>query len=438
MVVLITASSLAQAQCADPVGGTAVAGQFRYMTDYKEFRHCDGNYWQSMATRTSIAGSCTAGTMAVASGDLRMCNGTTWLSMTGATGVTCTGADGSLAYDSASKQMKLCSSGISRTVGLAPSDSVAVISTANPYLQVYDVSSGSLRSAPSTLPSSIPYAIAYSPSGSHLAVGTDLSPYIMVYNVSTMTLATVASIPSTAMSFSFKPDGTRLAAGLFVSPYFTVYDTSTWTRLSLANVPAAPGIVYGASYSPDGNLIATIGDTSPYLVFYNASSLPYTKPNLVSAGNLPGSSGEAIAFSPNGRYLALGLDFSPFVVVYRTSDWTKVTLGSQPTDTVRALAWHPDSSKLVVGQISSPYLQVYDTTTWAKSTPFSSQPGGQILGIAFNSRGTVMGASFETNTPPNYFSYETYGWTKLSNVLTSPAVVGGNRVCFGVNFRPGQ
>ena len=435
---LALASLSASAVCYDPVGGSAQAGQFRYMSDYKEFRHCDGTYWQSMATRTTIAGTCTSGTMTVTSGDLRMCAGSNWLSMTGISVGSCSTV-GSVIYDSTSKQMRYClGGGNNRQVGLQPSDAAAVVSSATPWLYVYDMATGAPRAAPSTLPGSTPWSVAYSPNGNLLALGLYSSPYLRVYNVSTMSVVSIGANPSnTATSMSWKPDGTRLAVGVYSSPYFAVYDTSTWTPYSTSDVPAAPSQARGVSYNPDGNLIATVGSTSPYLIFYDATTLPYTNPNLVTGGNVLPGAGGAIAFSPNGRFLAVGLDASPYLVVYRTSDWSKMALGGLPTARVRALAWHPDSSVLVTGSTGGTLLHLYNASDWSVSTPFSVQPTGGVPSVAFNSRGTILGVTMVDSTPNRYITYETYGWTKLTNVSTAPSVDVTNTV-YGVSFRPGQ
>ena len=427
------------AACYDPVGGSASAGQFRYMPDYKEYRHCDGTYWQSMATRTSIAGTCTAGTMTVTSNDLRMCNGTSWLSMTGAANGSCTIATGAVAYDGSSKLMRFCNGTNNRTVGLQLSDTAAVVSSGSPWLQLYDTA-GNLRPAPASTPSSKSYAVAYSPSGNYLAMGQFSTPYIRVYDVTNnYSAVSVAAIPDMATSFSWKSDGSRLALGIYVTPFFTVYDTTTspWTRLSVTDVPSPPAQARGVSYHPNGNLIATIGSALPYLVFYDTTTLPYTKPTLITGGNAITTAGGAVAFSPNGRYLAVGLDNSPYLVVYQTSDWSPVSLGGLPTAKVRSLAWHPDSSVLITGSTGGTLLHHYSAATWAMSTPFSVQPTGGVPGLAFNSRGTILGVTMVDNTPNRYITYETYNWTKLTNVSTAPSVDATDTV-YGVSFRPGQ
>ena len=432
-------SCASHAVCVDPVGGNANAGQFRYMPDYKEYRHCDGTYWQSMATRTTTVSSCTAGTMTFLSNDLLMCNGTGWVSMVGATSGVCSKTSGTLEYDgtAAGRYMKVCVGGASKTVGLEPSPYLAFASTAANYTTVYSVAAGTVAASPSPSLGSSAFAIAFSPSGSFLASGGASTPQLRNYRTSDWTGVSPAPAPTPSgnvYALAFHPDGSKLAVGLYTSPYLEFYNVSTWTKLSAVTSPAHQP--WSLSYNPSGSLLAAALVGSPCLQLYNGNTMAIVSP---FPGSLPVTTAYcyAVAFSPNGRYLALGVDEDPRLIVYETSGWTRVSItAALPTTTVTALAWHPDSSKLAVGTYGGT-VSIYNASDWGTTIVPTTQPNGEINSLSFNSRGSILAAGYATSAP-YYITYDTYDWSTRPALATPPPVHNSSKNVWGVSFSPGK
>ena len=251
-----------------------------------------------------------------------------------------------------------------------------------------------------------------------------------VYICSQYDMPPLVTATATRYSCAFSPDGTRLAVGAGASPYLYIYDTTTVPYTKLADPSTKPtGTVNGLSWSPDGTRLAVAHNTSPRITVYNTTTVPYTK--LTNPANLPGFNADDCAFSPDGTKLTVvvgGTATGARVVVYdtTTSPYTRLTdVSSYPTQYARGCAYSPDGTRLAVGANTSPYIYLYDTTTvpYTKldNSVFSALPPNVVWGVAWSPNGNLLAVG--TSSSPYIVFYDTSSstYTKLSNPSTLPA-----------------
>lgn len=112
------------------------------------------------------------------------------------------------------------------------------------------------------------------------------------------------------------------------------------------------------------------------------------------------STGEAYTptYSPDGQYLAFSCyTGTPSIVVFKTSDWTAVTLPELP-GLCNMVRWAPDSSALLCATTTAPHLWIYEAgPTWTRravSFGVGEQPPTAVSSLAINPAGNriVLGA----------------------------------------------
>lgn len=97
-------------------------------------------------------------------------------------------------------------------------------------------------------------------------------------------------------------------------------------------------------------------------------------------------------FSPDGQYLAFACSTgTPALAVFRTSDWSMVTLPNMPSR-CDCLEWSPDGQYLVAGIGTTPYLRRWNVSDWTQASNVSAlhQPGSNVYSMAFNPAGTQL------------------------------------------------
>lgn len=137
----------------------------------------------------------------------------------------------------------------------------------------------------------------------------------------------------------------------------TILNTTSWaTSGSLASGRYI-------DFHPDGELLAVTG-TVNNLDIYSFPGLalqlfPAIKPSVTCLD---------CAFSPDGNYLAVGMQSSPFLTIYRTSDWTAISLPSPaPVNIVYSIDWTSDSRYLLITDAGgTPQFKVYRVDGWQK------------------------------------------------------------------------
>ena len=151
---------------------------------------------------------------------------------------------------------------------------------------------------------------------------------------------TKLSDPSTLPTFhayvaAFDPTGTYLAVGHWLSPYITIYKRNgdTFTKLSdPSTLPASHGL--GVAFDPTGTYLAVTHGSSPYITIYKRSGDTFTK--LSDPSTLPTSTANGVAFDPTGTYLAVAHGSSPYITIYLASVCLKTNLMSDVSIAARA------------------------------------------------------------------------------------------------------
>jgi len=299
----------------------------------------------------------------------------------------------------------------------------AVAHPSLPFVTIYDTADWSKVPDPASLPSSQGNAVAFSPSATWLAVGSDGSPYLAVYDTSDWSkLPGPVSQPNWSVyALAFSPDNSRLVVGGRGAISIAVYDTSDWSQLpSPAFMPDAD--VYGVAFSPSGALLAAVG-YSTYVTIYNADDFSVRAVPAWPAA----SDAYATAFSPDGSVLAVaGVGFSsgqgrPLLVLYNTADWSVIATPSLVERYAHAssVAFSPDGAHIAVslnaGAVES--FVVLSTVDW--SLTHADTGTGNAASIAYSTDGGVLAVGFES---ADYLRlYNTGDWAQLPNPLVQPA-----------------
>lgn len=168
---------------------------------------------------------------------------------------------------------------------------------------------------------------SWSPDGTMLAIGSPVTPFVYVYQISgttptlTYLTAPVSLPPGSVLSTAWSPDQQFLAVGSATSTFLTLYQVSgtTLTTISApASMPSAQ--VTGVAFSPNGSLLAIAYQSSPYMIVYQISGTTFTA--MAAPINLVGSNSNDISWAPTGGYLALAVTSTPYVNFYQSGTST--------------------------------------------------------------------------------------------------------------------
>jgi WD40 repeat protein len=263
----------------------------------------------------------------------------------------------------------------------------------NGSLRLFDA--GSLRLLRAENPGGPLSSVAYSPSGSLLAVGTATG--VVVVNPATgsvqarLTAVPAATAPGVSQ-IAFSRDGRTLAADDPAG--VTVWTLPGLHPRALASDPTEGGSMV---FSRDGRLLIVGGGDASVHIYDVASGRMVHR--IVAPGHQPGSWPEVVALSPDGSQLAVGYPSGSSgqidqVSIYRTAGWKK-QFDVMTVDLVEiaSVAFSPDGSRLAIGEEdgtagvwSLPTRQrvaSYDGPTAAVGTMVFT-PGGQSVLTASN------------------------------------------------------
>lgn len=250
------------------------------------------------------------------------------------------------------------------------------------------------------------YACAISPDNKFIYVqSTDVSKSI-VYNTETKEQFSLPDdININIGKASFTPDGRYLALPLQSSPYLIIYDTSTmpFTRVDISTINTVTH--WAVAFSPDGKYMAVSLGSSPYGVVYDISAGFNNLVKLNATSILSGNS-QSCAFSPDSRYVTFTSNGNFFV--YRI-DGEKLTKLSTPyIGSQRRCTYSEDGTQLIIGLSSSPFIKVFsvngNTYTDVTNSVIPEEIRPKSMGydcIAWGNRVLItdIATSFESNAP---------------------------------------
>jgi hypothetical protein len=249
--------------------------------------------------------------------------------------------------------------------GLGPSIVIGM-DDAPPYIKVfYDTGDEPYTENTNFIsqsPGAAVQALQPSPVGDVIAVGINVSPFIVFYDNGTK-LANPSSLPSFGgFDIAWTQNGSHCA---YAASGMHIYKRSggTFAKLSSPFDVAPPANSARCAFSDDGIYLAVWAlSTSPYITWYKRSADTFTKLAQTSGG-IPAGAVQAVSWAPSGAYLAVTYTGSPYLKIYkRTGDTlsaTSVTFTAIPSsNSGKGLAWSADGNYLVVGADSAPYFVV--------------------------------------------------------------------------------
>lgn len=179
---------------------------------------------------------------------------------------------------------------------------------------------------------------------------------INVYSMTPFTLlaSPTGGSPDTAQRCHYRPTGGYLAVTSFVSPYILIYDTSTVPYTKIANPGTLPtGTAFSCRFNNAGTLLA-VGHSSGRITVYNFPAL------TVNTVILHPGAHRDLCFSPDDAHLAVVSGFGTHNLrIFETTGWTVAATPTQPSGESWAVRYSPDGSLLVVGHATTPFISTY-------------------------------------------------------------------------------
>lgn len=144
--------------------------------------------------------------------------------------------------------------------------------------------------------------------------------YIRADNIFTsITGPVVTTYLTDIVNFAFSPDRNFFAVSVSISPYvliFTLSSSNVFAQLSNpATLPTGNGNF--AAWSANSEYLAVGHNTTPFMTIYSVSGTTFTK--IANPGVLPASAVSNLDWTPTKQFLAISIGLTPFVQVYQTA-----------------------------------------------------------------------------------------------------------------------
>jgi WD40 repeat protein len=227
------------------------------------------------------------------------------------------------------------------------------------------------------------WAVAVSQDGKWAASGSD-DGVVHLWDLATSTPlrqpvrfpSTIAGRPQEILALAFSPDGRRLAVGSIWPPYLYFQDVHTGRFLPLTQEPAHP--VRAVAFSPDGSLLAA-ASTDTTILYDVATGKPHVPP-LGQEGEILGA-----AFRPDGKLLATG-STQGTVQLWDPATGQPAGEPLRHAGMIEALAFSPDGKQLAVASRDL-IVQLWDPVARTRqSQPFQFQAAVQALAFSPDGR----------------------------------------------------
>lgn len=196
-----------------------------------------------------------------------------------------------------------------------------------------------------------------------------------------------------------------LAVAIDVAPYIVLREKSDWTT---AVGPSGLEEPYVLTASPDGAYLVSAADS---LTIYRTSDW-----STVTLSSPPSGWPNRTAFSPDSSLFAVQTSAYPYIYLYNTADWSLLPELVGMPDTPVSVSFSPDGGKFVTcGAYNNP-LVVYDTSTW---TPTSLSYENAYHNLAsFSPDGAVLAVALQA--APFLALYNTTDWSRLPGPSALP------------------
>lgn len=304
---------------------------------------------------------------------------------------------------------------------------VAVCSDTSPYLRLYKNTAGKLvkLTDPASMPASAVKHVSYCPNGVYLAIVLVSSPFVIIYkrsgDVYTKLTNPVTLPTGSTNGLSWSPDGIYLSVAHSVSPYVTIYKNVSDVFTKLTDPATLPtGTASGCTFSYDSIYLTVCHSSSPYITIYKRAADVFTK--LTNPATLPASNAIAATFSLDGAYLSVAVTSSPYIVTYsRSVDvFTKLTdpatlpLGL-PTD----ITYSYNFNYLVISHAVSPYVTIYKRSgdVLTAISGLDTVTPGAANGLAFSADDQYLAVAHNTTPYLTIYRHTADSFTKYN--LTS-------------------
>ncbi len=222
-------------------------------------------------------------------------------------------------------------------------------------------------------------AVAYSPTGEILAIGTSIGIYY--YDSTTLELIRFVPTETWVRAIAFSPDGRWLASGSYDATVrlWNVRDGTLGKELK-----GHTAWVRGLAFSPDGELLATASDDNTVRIWRVTDG----KTVRVIKDGVEGV--KAVAFSPDGDLLATG-GFDKSIRLWNVGEGSLVRELKGHRDWIRALTFSPDGEYLASGAFDATLRlwRVLDGEMLATREEHSSS----VLGVAFSPDGKLLASA---------------------------------------------
>jgi WD40 repeat protein len=220
-------------------------------------------------------------------------------------------------------------------------------------LCVWDLSSsGKTPTSTTTLPIYRARHVVFSPDGRSLAITTDASGTILIWDLPTGRERRVLHQTSPVVRIAFSPDGTRLATAERDQRLISLWDLETGSRQVLRE--DTPGVVMALAFSPDGSMLASASALEHDVRLWDLNTGHVRR---VLKGHE--RSVNSVAFSPDGSLIATaGNDGTIGVWVVATGDRC-VSLDGH-AHSLGTVAFSPDGLTIALATLDDDDIRIWN------------------------------------------------------------------------------
>lgn len=269
---------------------------------------------------------------------------------------------------------------------------------------------------------------AFSPDGTKLAVADGVDDWMYVFDTSDWTVLedSIDLFEYGTANISWTPDGAYILAIFGSAPegesHLMVIDASTY-------LPVTPPFVSNPSSiaKPVASVNATAGGIIAVSTASNGSF--FRLDNRAFIGSIAIGNSNCIAFSPDGQFFASSQTASPYVKVFDPSDRTLITSFASLGEDYE-IAFSPDSSHmaLVKHQFgSSDNLKVFRTSDWTEVTVTDQMPW-QSNSLQYTDDGLYL--YIVANDGDFFYAFDTTDYSLVPSSFNTPPGSGAQFASF--------